>query len=176
MNGLTKRIFVAATAGTMSLAQTAGAFAIPAATPPDSGPAVVQTRGGFHGGGHGGFHGGFHGGHHGGGAVVRPGHGAAVVRPGGYHGGWHGGGYHGGWHGGYRPGYGGWHGGPVVVGGWRRPYYGWAPGGAIAAGAAIGVLSAAAAAAYASTPAPARGLCWYYTNPSDTAGFWDVCR
>jgi hypothetical protein len=159
MTRLSKRILVAATAGTMSLAQAAGAFALPAATLPASGPDVVQTRGGFHGGG-------YHGGYHGGAAVVRPGHGAAVVRPG-----------YGGYHGGYRPGYhGGWHGGPAYVGGWRRPSYGWAPGGAIAAGAAIGVLTAAAAAAYASQPAPASGLCWYYTDPSYTAGFWDVCR
>jgi hypothetical protein len=171
MNLLSKRILVAAIAGTTCLAQPAGAFALPAATLPGGGPDIVQARGGFHGGG---FHGGgFHGGYHGGAAVVRPGHGAAVVRPGygGYHGGYRPG------YGGYRPGYhGGWHGGPVYVGGWRRPGYGWAPGGAIAAGAAIGVLSAAAAAAYASQPAPANGLCWYYTDPSYTAGFWDVCR
>jgi hypothetical protein len=65
---------------------------------------------------------------------------------------------------GYRPGY-----------GWRRPGYGWRPGGAIAAGAAVGFLSAAAAAAYASSAAPAPGLCWYYTTPARTAGFWDQC-
>lgn len=57
---------------------------------------------------------------------------------------------------------------------WYRPYR-WNPGGAIAAGAAIGFLGAAAAAAYYSAPPPAPGLCWYYTNPSRTAGFWDVC-
>jgi hypothetical protein len=62
---------------------------------------------------------------------------------------------------------------PVVVGGWARPYR-WAPGGAIAAGAAIGFVTAAAVAA--SVPrAPQPGLCWYYTNPSRTAGFWDNC-
>lgn len=59
-------------------------------------------------------------------------------------------------------------------GSWYRPYR-WSPGGAIAAGAAIGFLGAAAAAAYYSAPPPAPGLCWYYTNPSRTAGFWDVC-
>ncbi len=59
-------------------------------------------------------------------------------------------------------------------GNWYRPY-GWRPGGAIAAGAAIGFIGAAAAAAYYSAPPPAPGLCWYYTNPSRTSGFWDVC-
>jgi hypothetical protein len=96
------------------------------------------------------------GGFHGGGAHVRPG-----------------GGYHGGYHGGYRGGYHGGH--NVYVGGWRRPTYGWGPGGAIAAGAAIGFMSAAAAAAYATSAAPAAGLCWYYTDASGQAGFWDTC-
>ena len=59
-------------------------------------------------------------------------------------------------------------------GSWYRPYR-WSPGAAIAAGAAIGFLGAAAAGAYYSAPPPAPGLCWYYTNPSRTAGFWDVC-
>jgi hypothetical protein len=48
------------------------------------------------------------------------------------------------------------------------------PGGAIAAGAAIGFLAAATAAAWAGSP-PAPGYCWYYTDPSRTQGFWDVC-
>ena len=58
---------------------------------------------------------------------------------------------------------------------WVRPanYY-WRPGGAIAAGAAIGFVAAASAAAYAGTP-PAPGYCWYYTDPGKTQGFWDVC-
>ncbi|WP_245453757.1 hypothetical protein [Bradyrhizobium sp. AC87j1] len=61
-------------------------------------------------------------------------------------------------------------------GGWARPgWYGWPAGGAIAAGAAIGVVSAAAAAAWAGAP-PAAGMCWYYTDPSRTQGFWDYCR
>ncbi|TWA92328.1 hypothetical protein [Bradyrhizobium stylosanthis] len=61
-------------------------------------------------------------------------------------------------------------------GGWARPgWYGWPVGGAIAAGAAIGVVSAATAAAWAG-PAPAAGMCWYYTDPSRTQGFWDYCR
>jgi hypothetical protein len=60
-------------------------------------------------------------------------------------------------------------------GGWARPgWYHWGPGGAIAAGAALGVLAAGAAVAYAGAP-PAPGLCWYYTDPSYRAGFWDAC-
>jgi len=59
---------------------------------------------------------------------------------------------------------------------WARPgWYGWPVGGAIAAGAAIGVVSATAAAAWAGAP-PAPGMCWYYTDPSKTQGFWDYCR
>jgi hypothetical protein len=99
------------------------------------------------------------------GATVRGPHGGVyhrgvtVARPG-----WHGGGvYHGGvYHGGAR-----W-------GGWARPAYRWGPGGAIAAGAAIGFVAAATAAAWAG-PAPGPGLCWYYTDPSRTQGFWDAC-
>jgi hypothetical protein len=58
---------------------------------------------------------------------------------------------------------------------WVRPanYY-WRPGGAIAAGAAIGFVAAASAAAWAGAP-PAAGYCWYYTDPSKTQGFWDAC-
>jgi len=60
-------------------------------------------------------------------------------------------------------------------GGWVRPaHYRWRPGGAIAAGAAIGFVAAATAAAWAGSP-PAPGYCWYYTDPSRTQGFWDVC-
>jgi hypothetical protein len=59
---------------------------------------------------------------------------------------------------------------------WRRPgSYWWPAGGAIAAGAAIGVVTAATAAAWAGA-APAPGYCWYYTDPSRRQGFWDVCR
>jgi hypothetical protein len=40
---------------------------------------------------------------------------------------------------------------------------------------AIGFGSVAAAAARArSIPAP--GMCWYYTDPSRTQGFWDYCQ
>jgi hypothetical protein len=76
----------------------------------------------------------------------------------------------------YRGGY-GYRGGVYRggYGGWARPgWYRWGPGGAIAAGAAIGVLAAGAAVAYAGSP-PAPGLCWYYTDPSYRAGFWDAC-
>jgi hypothetical protein len=105
-----------------------------------------------------------------------------VVRRGGavYHGGVyrgpHGGVYRGGtvYRGGaygYRPGY-----RPGAWGGWARPgWYGWPAGGAIAAGAAIGVVGAATAAAWAG-PAPGPGLCWYYTDPSRQRGFWDACQ
>ena len=84
-----------------------------------------------------------------GGAVARGPGGNVAVRPG------------------YRP--------PVPPGGWYRPSsYWWRPGGAIAAGAALGFVTAAAATAYAGQ-APASGYCWYYTNPQRSQGFWDVC-
>ncbi len=68
---------------------------------------------------------------------------------------------------------------PVVVaprGVWvgRPGWYRWSPGGAIAAGAAIGFVTAAAAASWAGAP-PQQGLCWDYTDPSRTQGFWDAC-
>ena len=66
--------------------------------------------------------------------------------------------------------------GPVVVrpgARWVRPYR-WGPGGAIAAGAAIGFVAAAVAVSWAPPP-PQPGLCWYYTDPSQRQGFWDVC-
>jgi hypothetical protein len=65
--------------------------------------------------------------------------------------------------------------GVVRPGGWVRPaHYTWRPGGAIAAGAALGFVAAGMAAAWAGSP-PAPGYCWYYTDPSRTQGFWDVC-
>jgi hypothetical protein len=61
------------------------------------------------------------------------------------------------------------------AGRWVRPArYTWRPGGAIAAGAAIGFVAAGTAAAWAGAP-PAPGYCWYYTDPGQTQGFWDVC-
>jgi hypothetical protein len=60
-------------------------------------------------------------------------------------------------------------------GNWARPgWYRWNPGGAIAAGAALGFVSAAAAASWAGA-APGPNLCWYYTDPSRRQGFWDAC-
>jgi hypothetical protein len=60
-------------------------------------------------------------------------------------------------------------------GGWARPgWYRWPRGGAIAAGAAIGFVAATTAVAWAGA-APAPGMCWYYTDPSRTQGFWDYC-
>ncbi len=58
---------------------------------------------------------------------------------------------------------------------WLRParYY-WRPGGAIAAGTAIGFLAATSVSAYAGV-APGPGYCRYYTDPSLIKGFWDVC-
>lgn len=50
----------------------------------------------------------------------------------------------------------------------------WRPGAAIAAGAAIGFVTGAAAVSLAGTP-PQPGQCWYYTSPARTTGFWDVC-
>ena len=69
---------------------------------------------------------------------------------------------------GYRPGY-----RPGGVA-WARPsWYRWGPGGAIAAGAAIGFVAAGAAVASGTPPVP--GYCWYYTDPSRSQGFWDAC-
>jgi hypothetical protein len=104
--------------------------------------------------------------------IARRGATAVGPRGGVYHrgGAYRGGAYRGGvYHGGvYR-------GGGYRYGGWARPGGSWWPtGGAIAAGAAVGVLAAGAAAAYAGS-APAPGLCWYYTDPSYRNGFWDAC-
>lgn len=68
---------------------------------------------------------------------------------------------------------------PVVVaprrGVWVRPSaYWWRPGAAVAAGAAIGFVTASTAARWAGSP-PAPGYCWYYTDPSRQQGFWDAC-
>jgi hypothetical protein len=60
-------------------------------------------------------------------------------------------------------------------GSWGRPGGNWWPvGGAVAAGAALGFVSAAAAASWAGA-APGPNLCWYYTDPSRRQGFWDAC-
>jgi hypothetical protein len=63
----------------------------------------------------------------------------------------------------------------LVRPGWVRPaHYTWRPGGAIAAGAAVGFVTAATAAAWAGAP-PAPAYCWYYTDSSREQGFWDAC-
>jgi len=152
---------------------------------------ITQVRGGGRGGGGGMRH---HGGamHRGGG-----------MHRGGMHGGMHRGGMHGmhrpgGAHGGMhrpatRPGganvnrninrnvnrnvnrninRAGYRGGAVWGG--RPGWYRWPAGGAIAAGAALGFVSAATAASWAGAP-PQSGLCWYYTDSSRHQGFWDSC-
>jgi hypothetical protein len=57
---------------------------------------------------------------------------------------------------------------------WVRPRaYWWPIGGAVAAGAALGMI-AASTATWAGTP-PGPGYCWYYTDPTQRQGFWDQC-
>lgn len=59
-------------------------------------------------------------------------------------------------------------------GAWVRPRnYWWPVGGAVAAGAALGVI--VASTAVWAGPAPGPGYCWYYTDPSQREGFWDMC-
>ena len=61
-------------------------------------------------------------------------------------------------------------GGRVYVRGWnRRPYYG-----TIIAGVALGTILGVAIAGSAPPP-PASNLCWYWTDPSRTRGYWDYC-
>lgn len=60
--------------------------------------------------------------------------------------------------------------GVVVV----NPRRYWVPGGAVAAGAALGFIAGASAVAIAGSP-PRPGYCWYYTNPARTTGFWEPC-
>ncbi len=67
----------------------------------------------------------------------------------------------------------GYHGG-VYRGAWVGRPYRWAPGGAIAAGAAIGFIAAGTAVAWAPPP-PQPGLCWYYSDSTQRNGFWDTC-
>lgn len=63
---------------------------------------------------------------------------------------------------------------PVAIGpGFRPVNPWWRPGGAVAAGAALGFI-AASAATWAGPP-PGPTYCWFYTDPSRTKGFWDIC-
>jgi hypothetical protein len=63
----------------------------------------------------------------------------------------------------------------VVIGAGHRPVHPWwRPGGAIAAGAAIGFVAGATAAAWAGPP-PGPTYCWFYTDETRTNGFWDIC-
>jgi hypothetical protein len=166
----TVRKFLAVAAMLLTFADAGAAFAMPIAPIADSSAlSATLVRAGRGGGGRGGFHG---GGARGGAVAMRGGGrrgGAVAVRGGAVRGGAYRGGVRGGAvvrGGGYR------RGGAVV---WGRPGYRWAPGGAIAAGAAIGFITAAGAAAYISSQPPAPGLCWYYTDASRRAGFWDNC-
>jgi hypothetical protein len=53
------------------------------------------------------------------------------------------------------------------VRGWtRRPYFG-----TVVAGVTLGTIIAASAVPIA----PASNLCWYWTDPSFTRGYWDYC-
>jgi hypothetical protein len=49
----------------------------------------------------------------------------------------------------------------------RRPYFG-----TIVGGVALGTIIAATAVPVV----PAPGLCWYWTDPSNTRGYWDYCQ
>jgi hypothetical protein len=65
--------------------------------------------------------------------------------------------------------------GVVRTGAWVRPdHYWWRPGGAVVAGASVGFVTAATAAAWAGA-APRPNMCWYYTDASRQQGFWDAC-
>jgi hypothetical protein len=48
----------------------------------------------------------------------------------------------------------------------RAPYYG-----AVVAGVALGTVIAVSAP----PPVPAPGLCWFWSNPAGTQGYWDYC-
>jgi len=62
------------------------------------------------------------------------------------------------------------YGGAAYIGGVRpwvaAPYYG-----SLVAGVAIGTVIAATAA----PPPPAPQLCWYWSSPAHTQGYWDYC-
>lgn len=52
---------------------------------------------------------------------------------------------------------------------------GWALNGGREARRAIGYLSGAAAFAVATSPAPDDDSCWYYSDPSQSIGYWSDC-
>jgi hypothetical protein len=62
------------------------------------------------------------------------------------------------------------YGGAAYVGGVRPwaplPYYG-----SVVAGVALGTVIAATAV----PPAPAPQLCWFWSSPAQTQGYWDYC-
>jgi hypothetical protein len=59
-------------------------------------------------------------------------------------------------------------GGAAVVRPWvRRPYYG-----TVVAGVALGTIIAASTI----PAAPSSNLCWYWSNSSNTRGYWDYCQ
>ena len=51
----------------------------------------------------------------------------------------------------------------------RRPYYG-----RVIAGVALGTILVATAVAVAPRP-PQDDLCWYWSNPNKSHGYWDYC-
>jgi hypothetical protein len=54
---------------------------------------------------------------------------------------------------------------------YRRPYFG-----TIVGGVALGTILTAAAVGVAPAYPPQDGLCWYWADPSLTAGYWDYCE
>jgi len=67
------------------------------------------------------------------------------------------------------------HRGPTVV--VRRPVRVWGPRpyyGRVVAGVALGTVIAATAVAVAPR-APARNLCWFWSDASQASGYWDYC-
>jgi hypothetical protein len=60
-------------------------------------------------------------------------------------------------------------------GSWVRPSsYWWRPGAAVAAGAAASWIGEEAVASSVG-PAPGPDMCYFYTDTTKTAGFWDIC-
>jgi hypothetical protein len=60
----------------------------------------------------------------------------------------------------------------------RRPVRVWAPRpyyGTMIAGVALGTIIYVSAAGTA-PPAPSSTLCWYWSDPAMTGGYWDYCR